>query len=284
MGPGGPSKHFQRRNSLPNKQHPPPLRAPNQYPMQGTRSPPRRNHSRGPQKAPQTPMNPGVSCLKPSVNTSGLPANHASTVRPSDLPLPQQADWRSTAQQLPPPKLPQNVQSSTNAPQAEPAGLESSSISDHETPVGFFTARAAESIQGGSGKPIKASPFNPHLESPSIRKTSGVDHSKTKPIVREAVASAASPAASRPNFVNPQTDKTRRLGMPGGGASPLQNRGSYKPPAMKRPAEADGTRSALGDVTASSINVGCDDGGDVKRQRVSAEAQRVDGNGSMLNA
>ncbi len=43
----------------------------------------------------------------------------------------------------------------------------------------------------------------------------------------------------RTNFVNPQADKTRRVGMPVGAASPLQNRGSYKPPQMKRTVEGN---------------------------------------------
>ena len=58
--------------------------------------------------------------------------------------------------------------------------------------------------------------------------------------------------------------------MPISNASPLQNRGSYKPPQMmmKRPAEGGvGGRSALGDVT--NLGVGGGGGGEgEKRQRV----------------
>lgn len=58
--------------------------------------------------------------------------------------------------------------------------------------------------------------------------------------------------------------------MPGGGTSPLQNRGSYKPPQMKRP--ADGileSRPALGDVTNASVNASSvDRNGDAKRPRI----------------
>ena len=50
--------------------------------------------------------------------------------------------------------------------------------------------------------------------------------------------------------------------MPVGTASPLQNRGSYRPPQMKRP----GDGGALRDVTAASINMG--DTVDIKRQKV----------------
>lgn len=112
-----------------------------------------------------------------------------------------------------------------------------------DSPVGFFTARAAECIQGSPAAPLKAPPFNPHLESPSIRKTAGIDHSKTKPVSRDIVVAPPLPtavahAARSTGFVNSQVDKTRRLGMPAvATAGPLSNRSSYKPPQLKRPAE-----------------------------------------------
>ncbi|KAL8763783.1 MAG: hypothetical protein Q9184_000485 [Pyrenodesmia sp. 2 TL-2023] len=157
----------------------------------------------------------------------------------------------------------------------------SSSIANHDPPIGFFTARVAETVQNSSGLPLKVPSFNPHLESPSIRKTAGVDHSKTKPVGRDIIgapqspASAMSPApAGRPNFINPQVDKTRRVGMPMGAASPLSNRGSYKPPQMKRGPDGNPVqqpRPALGDVPPTTLNVSSDSGaGDVKRQRTGA--------------
>ena len=60
-------------------------------------------------------------------------------------------------------------------------------------------------------------------------------------------------------------------------ASPLQNRGSYKPPQMKRPAEA-GARSALGDVTNATVNITNADGTvDAKRQRMGTENGQATG-------
>ena len=120
---------------------------------------------------------------------------------------------------------------------------------DHAAPVGFFTARAAETVQNGSNSnlPLKAQPFNPHLESPSIRKTAGVDHTKTKPVGRDSIPVSPSllpPPRPNNNFINPQIDKNRKVGMPVGAASPLQNRSSYKPPLqIKRPAELDPAQS-----------------------------------------
>lgn len=58
--------------------------------------------------------------------------------------------------------------------------------------------------------------------------------------------------------------------MPISNASPLQNRGSYKPPQMmmKRPAEGGVKgRAALGDVTNLGGGVGVGDEGE-KRQRI----------------
>ena len=141
--------------------------------------------------------------------------------------------------------------SSTTAADNTPP-FDSSNAAEHNPPVGFFTARAAESVQKGSALPSNVPIFNPHLESPSIRKTAGIDHTKSKPVRTETigVAAAAQPPAPPPapqqqpaafsmprgsNFVNPQADMARRVGMPVGAASPLQNRGSYKPPQMKRP-------------------------------------------------
>lgn len=114
---------------------------------------------------------------------------------------------------------------------------------DHAAPVGFFTARAAETVQNGSSLPLKAPAFNPHLESPSIRKTAGVDHTKTKPVGRDSIPMSPSLLPPRPNFVNPQVDKNRKVGMPAGAASPLQNRNSYRPLQIKRPAELDPAQS-----------------------------------------
>ncbi|KAK4199339.1 putative DNA repair and recombination protein [Triangularia verruculosa] len=132
--------------------------------------------------------------------------------------------------------------------------------------VGFFSARAVkdipeEALSAGQVTPLKAGMgFNPRLESPSIRKTPGIDHTKSKPLskggqhVPPAKTADDKPASGpvprpggtgvvpyqRPSITgvtNPQLDQTRRIGAPGSGpGSPLANRNQYRPPTIKRPA------------------------------------------------
>ncbi|MCJ1279972.1 DNA repair protein rad52 [Puttea exsequens] len=288
------SDHFRRRNSLPNKSHSASNRTSNLSNHQRPKSPLARNHATGPIPGPQTPMARNFSNMGPPVE-----ADESSRIQAPIPKIIQQNALTSNGPQLPPhpgvPQAPQLPNAPQNMHSNETPSAESSSISDHEPPVGFFTARAAESLQSGPTSAIRAPIFNPHLESPSIRKTAGIDHSKTKPVGREIVGapSAPQPAAPGPamnriigngngagSFVNPQADRARRVGMPGM-VSPAANRGSYKPPQMKR--AVDGTmRSALGDVTNASVNVAPDAGAgtDFKRQKV--EVQNMAGNHDML--
>ncbi|MCJ1390061.1 DNA repair protein rad52 [Xylographa bjoerkii] len=168
--------------------------------------------------------------------------------------------------------------------------LKSSGPMEGDQPVGFFTARAAESLQKVAGIPPNIPQFNPHAESPSIRKTAGVDHTKTKPVGREMMGAAApSLPPIKANFVNPQADQARRIGMPNTAGSPLQNRNSYKPPqmTMKRPAENNGpqfNRPVLNDVTSVSANAPIDTGGGGnKRPKITHNGQSL-GTGTNIPA
>ena len=193
------------------------------------------------------------------------------------------------------PVLPPTTSSKTTEtihaqPQSTLMNAEETKTSENEAPVGFYTARAAQSVQSGSHTAMNAPSFNPRLESPSIRKTTGVDHSKSKPVNREAIGvvqpsagqvvngnagggNGANNVATRSNFVNPQTDKARKVGMPMSPASPMQNRGAYKPPQLKRPPSET---NVLRDVTATSINTAATtttktEAVDVKRQKLATE-------------
>ena len=203
-----------------------------------------------------------VSDNKPHLQPAPFPQPPPNVSNGINLP----ANSPSTYTRPPPPQAPA-ANPTTNTDPVRPP--------DSEAPVGFFTARAAEALQKAQGPSIKAPTFNPHLESPSIRKTAGVDHTKSKPINRDLTTAPATPVPPLPNAsipTNLQTDKVRKLGMPGGGASPLQNRGSYKPPQMKRPADGiPESRPALGDVTNASVNASnVDRNADAKRPRIDA--------------
>jgi DNA repair and recombination protein RAD52 len=155
---------------------------------------------------------------------------------------------------------------------------------------GFYSARAAAMVPdttSGDALPLNQNlpVFNPHLESPSIRKTPGVDHKSSKPLTKDLkhvpgssqtpVGPGPRPGMGRGSVINPQLDAARQIGAPSGRAmSPLQNRGSYKPPTIKRPLDADGgsaSRMPLATLPANGpVIAGDDGGGDVKRQRINS--------------
>lgn len=283
LNPPVSSGHLRRRNSLPGKANLPATRTTDNNSMQRPNSPLTHNYSKttGHIAAPQTPMNEGTSISALPSNVTEGSQKPGQETKPQDVPaLQQQVKSSITAQQRPAPRLPQNAKPRVNLVSNETPSLVSPSTSENDPPVGFFTARAAESLQNGPGLPLKAPAFNPHLESPSIRKTAGVDHTKTKPVGREAVGPPLQAAVSRASFVDPQSDKTRRVGMPMGAASPLQNRGSYKPPQLKRPVENSGPRTALGDVT----NMASDASGHFKRQKIGLDAEHDHSNEAILNS
>lgn len=208
---------------------------------------------------------------------------------------------------------PQQQQQQNNRP-PPPAAASASGGGDS---VGFFSARAVNqlpesSFSGQSNGQSLAAPgaayvFNPKLESPSIRKTPGIDHSSSKPVSRSgqhvppstAASSSQAPATTtgggggngntssftpvRPsqarlggsagggNVVNPALDQTRRIGAPGGMGSPLGNRGSFRQPTMmKRPSPAAGDGGGARQVLADlPANAAVSgDGLDAKRQKM----------------
>ncbi|KAL1302147.1 hypothetical protein AAFC00_002580 [Neodothiora populina] len=145
-------------------------------------------------------------------------------------------------------------------------------------PVGFVSGKAATALTDGD--PAAITPFDPHHESPSIRRTQGVDQRKSVPIRRSEIGAPPAPevplikpagapggaSGARPNFVNPSMDPNRRIGVPAQMASPMSNRNAYKPPSLlKRPVPSDG-RPPLSDV--SNVQQPVDGGNDSKRMKV----------------
>ena len=132
-------------------------------------------------------------------------------------------------------------------------------------PEGFVTGRSVDLLsRPPDSRPPNASlAFNPHADSPSIRRTHGVNPGKSAPVSRQLLnggpsngqpANTAAPSPGpgngmngattpvRTNYVNPAADVNRRIGAPPGMAGATPNRGAYRPPTMngaKRPALAD---------------------------------------------
>ncbi|MCJ1260029.1 DNA repair protein rad52 [Lignoscripta atroalba] len=292
------SEHFGRRGSLPKSGPVTAVR---------TTGDPRIQHSRPPAPGAQPlPTAPATGPQTPHNGRGNNVLNHAKVaVAQNDLNSHQkpqqmrgqhqsvQPSTRAQAPSLQPPQRdllagPAPIQSAPQSPAQQPNATFNTTVHGGTPPsdspgnteldpsIGFYNANALRSLQNISVVPSNIPPFNPHLDSPSIRKTAGIDHTKTKPVGREAVGGTPSviqvAPPNRSNFVNPQTDQARRIGMPGGAASPLQNRNSYKPPQMmKRPADgsaAQYARPALNDVTLASVNVPLDSGADNKRQKI----------------
>lgn len=209
----------------------------------------------------QTPHTPRQGPIRPNVQHD---SQAAPPGRPQPAAHPRDASNNATATFQPPP--------------AQQGGNPSE-------PVAFFSARsvASASDQPGQGN-NQSGPkqlFNPKAESPSIRKTPGIDHTSSKPLSRSgqhvappsSQSSGAQPATtsnstplrqsvsssqlSRGNVLNPSLDHARRIGVPGGPGSPLSNRNSYRPPTMKRPLGGEatgpnGSRTPLADIQSNA--------------------------------
>lgn len=233
---------------------------------------------------------------QPSTNSTAGPNSRAPQTPNQIQPRPagQHIGANPPQQSRPQPAL--NTRPLPNQQPPGPTGAE---------PVAFFSAKAVNqlpesSFQGqGNGQitaPQAQQLFNPRLESPSIRKTPGIDHTSSKPLTKSGqhVAPSNSQAQAsnsgsftpvRPsmggqpprssNVINPTLDHTRRIGAPTAPGSPLSNRGSFRQPTMKRPPPGDGngangSRPALVDIppnTNGNPNTTAADGLEAKRQR-----------------
>lgn len=140
-------------------------------------------------------------------------------------------------------------------------------------PMGFVSGRAADAARPGA-----TAAFNPHAESPSIRRTQGIDPRVSAPIKRTQLGNQTGttspapapnaagsfqgavpppphglPRTSASNYVNPQADMNRRIGMPQQGRPGFQGTSNYRPPtAVKRPAMADVTNTHTAQLDGAS--------------------------------
>ncbi|KAF2184470.1 hypothetical protein K469DRAFT_709240 [Zopfia rhizophila CBS 207.26] len=269
---------------------------PLQQPHQQHQGPPRPqvhppNPPRGPQTLNPQPLNPQQNNTRPDFNRARMPPPTTDVHVP---PRPQQQQQNHSAnqppqnqpfRQTPPQALPMNQQNQPGQVKPEVqrnAGPAPAPPTIHRPPVGFVTSRAAELMQNSEnptgGLPPNLPAFNPHTESPLLKeqRTPGIDHTRSMKVTRDEVRAGGPQQPqqqrpmngghphSRPNFVNPQADANRRIGMPIGGASPLANRGAYKPPGMvsgvKRPPLAGVSNKGNDGVVA--------EGPDAKRTRI----------------
>ena len=262
-----------------------PATKPSRPPIQPPPPPHGRSYSGPPPRQPQTPNNVGRTGPSGVVEHSNGALNSAqnarsqsaSVARPashnqgpgcaSHLPSAQARDLSSGGQRPPQNFVPQQIPQQHQYPPAQqpPSGE-----------IGFFSAKGVVNAPEGKDPDTmitaNAPRFDPKHESPSIRKTPGIDHSSSKPVSRNGthvppassqsnngtsghsnggltgpgrpggfVGGFKAPVPKRlhgSNVVNPHMNQARQIGAPGGGASPLANRGQYKPP-MKRPMTGD---------------------------------------------
>lgn len=243
--------------AVPQQQPAPPPQQPLPRPVaQSSTTAPPNNVSTGSHQPPQT---------TPPEQTEPQPQHAPPVARPTHSTPPEQIRDNQQPQPLPQPHI------------AKP----------HEPPVGFITSRAAELLRDAppDGNLVGALPrFNPHTDSPSIRKTSGFDHAKSAPIRRDNLNVAPVPPNAAPpnpvqrananNFVNPSENLQRRIGAPGGAMSPVNNRNAFKAPSMagaKRPLppQLDGAGYARPPLADVSNTIGQDPGGEeAKRLRM----------------
>ncbi|KAL4984770.1 DNA repair and recombination protein radC [Aspergillus falconensis] len=268
--PGRPMNHAPGGRQIPNQalnNRPP--HAQNQYTNQRQSVPPQ-DAQRGFQNG--RPIPPGQRANN-GIATSGPGAG-------AQVPIKQEYSAK-----------PQNPQPQNTAAPATP------DIDGQGPPVvGFLSARGADMLRENPHSAATAVPaFNPHAESPSIRKTAGVDHTKSVPISKPMLAGCASPTSNQTrDFINPSAEMHRKIGAPsGGGVSSPMNRGpsvsSYRPltrpnidpktaaqnntgAANRMAPNMNGKRPPLNDVTNTSMPGGngstsVPDSNDPKRAR-----------------
>ncbi|KAI0387021.1 recombination protein Rad52 [Hypomontagnella monticulosa] len=273
------------------------------------------------------PGSHGTSSNEKTQSLSSGNSNDRNTTSANNASRPMQPPPRPAAQ---PPRLPHTPNQPPQRPgapfQGRPAPQQYSKPSPHpnnaiqqatsnsrtNTPppngpgptelVSFFSARSIKKLPEDAAPDTAILPaqgaklFDPRLESPSIRKTPGIDHNSSKPVSRtgqhvppvkreqeqnrgpasNTFSAGVSSGPSRPNtggIGNPLLNNTRQIGAPGGSGSPLTNRGQYRPLTMKRSASAvpeANNRSALTEVSTNGPVHGIGTGAiDAKRQKTS---------------
>ncbi|KAK3059315.1 hypothetical protein LTS18_011143, partial [Coniosporium uncinatum] len=289
--PSGPVPH-QARQQVSRVQSMPAMRAPTPNSLQDGYNQIQQGRPQAQSNGPQTPNVTSNSNPRPPVPHQQQQQQQQQRSRMLPPPLDANQQSRSHAPQT---NATDNVNEQLNQPaqtrpqkstpdqpatdgQTSGPQLNQESVPS-EPAVGFISGRTAEMLLKSDSEknqvPANMPAFNPHADSPSIRRSSNVHQNKSAPISRQSLNSVASttngqgatsgpPIPPKPNFVNPQGDVHRRIGMPGAAQSPLSNRSSYKPPSavgVKRDADTM-NRPPLADVSNIKLDGG-GGGGDV---------------------
>ncbi|KAF3936432.1 hypothetical protein ABW19_dt0204244 [Dactylella cylindrospora] len=174
--------------------------------------PPARNKETGPPRfnIQQGPQNPQNTHMPPPANRNSL----ANSNPPQAMPAaPSGPIHRPLAAGPSLGSLGQEPKGQSPVPFSAPGGQESPNTSKIP-PGAFFSARVT--LENATVK--ENGVFNPQLQSPSIKKTAGIDHSKSTPISRAKVGLPESPSGppnlARPNFQPPGANGFRPNGVP----------------------------------------------------------------------
>ena len=252
----------------------------NRMPTHGSSTRPMQPPSRPGPQPPRAPQTPNQQTHRPTGQFQGRPnpqqqpprqVNHANI-------MAQQAAANKRTMTPPP-----------NVAARPPAGMNAPAGAPSEAPT-FFSARSVKDVPQTTDPGVAASVergakvFDPHAESPSIRKTPGIDHKFSKPLSKGGVhlppvkreldqPQSASTSNGPPNVVNPSLSQMRQIGAPGAVGSPLGNRGQYRPPTMKRPApngpDGGGNKTPLTEVSTNGQSVAARNAAtDAKRQKM----------------
>ncbi|KAK2859886.1 hypothetical protein FQN49_004616 [Arthroderma sp. PD_2] len=146
--------------------------------------------------------------------------NPTEQLRPKPDPASNNNGTRSPKKGISPP----NTQSGEDRRPEEPV-------------VGFFSARAAEALINDPYAAAKSAPvFDPQFDSPSIRKTAGIDHNSSSPIVRKSLQalqqqSNKGPSGTKAITLPPANNGGANSNAGATGRPPMTS--SYRPP-MRR--------------------------------------------------
>ena len=151
------------------------LNAPALVPTTRAQAPPQRQPpavSNGAQRQPIQPANPPLNFQPPTRPPLPTNAQQARSIQPQTAPGTVSHPNQATTSLTVSPYVPSHIPPYNQMDPAVPAN----------PPIGFFTARVAETVKAAPANLPKNVTFDPHAESPSIPKTVGIDHSRSKAV------------------------------------------------------------------------------------------------------